>query len=58
MCQGAQVKQEMEFKCNTKIEQIMAELNEEMKIAANKGRFTKAELIKEVIEKLKIINEA
>jgi len=48
----------MEFKCNTKIEQIMSELNEERKSAVNKGRYTKAEMIKEVLEKLKIINEA
>jgi cell fate (sporulation/competence/biofilm development) regulator YmcA (YheA/YmcA/DUF963 family) len=41
----------------TKIEQIMNELVVENRKAVNAGRYSKGEMIKEVIEKLKIINE-
>jgi hypothetical protein len=40
----------------TKITQIVAELNNERKRAVTLGRFTKGELIQEVIDKLKIID--
>ena len=42
----------------TKIQRMIAELTEEKRIAVKLGRYTKGELIKEVIEKLKIIDQA